>query len=47
MLVGDKVLPAPAPAARDDAATRLAALAALAVLALCVAVVAWMVRLGG
>ena len=44
MLVGDKVLPAPAPAARDSAATRLAA---LAVLAVCAAAVAWVVQLGG
>ena len=44
MLAGDKVLPVPAPAARDDAATRLAA---LAVLALCAAAVVWLVRLGG
>ena len=44
MLAGDKVLPAPAPAARDDIAARLAA---LALLALCAAAVAWLVRLGG
>ena len=44
MLVGDKVLAAPAPAARDSAATRLAA---LAVLVVCAAAVAWVVRLGG
>ena len=44
MIAGDKVLPAPAPTARDDAATRLTA---LAVLALCAAAVTWLVRLGG
>ena len=43
MIAGDKVLPAPAPTARDDAATRLTA---LAVLALCAAAVAWLVQLG-
>lgn len=43
MVVGDKVLPIPAPGARDDAATRLAS---LAVLALCAGVVIWLVRLG-
>ena len=44
MLLGDKLLPAPVPAARDDTATRLAA---LAVLALCAGAVTWLVRLGG
>ena len=44
MIAGDKMLPTPAPAARDDAATRLTA---LAVLALCAAAVTWLVRLGG
>ena len=44
MLLGDKLLPTPAPAARDDTATRLGA---LAVLALCAAAVAWLVQLGG
>lgn len=43
MLMGDKVLSAPAPAARDDTATRLAA---LAVLALCAGAAAWLVQLG-
>ena len=36
MIAGDKLLPTPAPAARDDAATRLTA---LTVLALCAAAV--------
>ena len=44
MIAGDKVLSTPAPAARDDAGTRFAA---LAVLALCAAAVTWIVRLGG
>jgi len=44
MLAGDKVMSAPAPAARDDTITRLAA---MAVLALCAAAVTWLVRLGG
>ena len=44
MIAGDKVLPTTAPAARDDTATRLTA---LAVLALCAAAVTWLVRLGG
>ena len=44
MIAGDKQLPTPAPAARDDAAPRWAA---LTVLALCAAVVTWLVRLGG
>ena len=43
-LLGDKLLPTPVPAARDDTATRLAA---LAVLALCAGAVTWLVRLGG
>ena len=47
MIAGDKLLPTPAPAPRDDAATRLTALAALAVLALFAAAVIWVVRLGG
>ena len=44
MIAGDKVMSAPAPAARDDTITRLAA---MAVLALCAAAVTWLVRLGG
>lgn len=43
MIAGDKALPFPAPAARDDATTRLTA---LALLALCAAAVAWLVQLG-
>ena len=44
MVVGDKVLGAPAPASRDDAASRVVA---LVVLAVCAALVGWMVSLGG
>jgi cytochrome b len=43
MIVGDKVVAAPAPSARDDGATRLLA---LVLIALCAAVVAWTVGLG-
>jgi cytochrome b len=44
MVVGDKELAAPAVSSRDDAARRVAALALLAV---CAALVAWIVSLGG
>ncbi|NMM90179.1 cytochrome b [Rhodococcus sp. SRB_17] len=44
MLVGDKVLPVPVPASRDDAGTHLAA---LTVLALSAGAVAWLVQWGG
>jgi hypothetical protein len=43
MIHGDKVLAAPAPASRDDAASRLGA---AVVLALAIAAVTWLVRLG-
>ncbi|HZY15759.1 MAG TPA: cytochrome b/b6 domain-containing protein [Ramlibacter sp.] len=43
MIVGDKVLAAPAPASRDDFATRLGAAALLAIAA---GLVAWLVGLG-
>jgi hypothetical protein len=43
MIVGDKVLAAPARSSRDDLASRGAA---LAVLAVCATLVAWVVRAG-
>jgi len=44
MLHGDKIVPAPALASRDDVASRLGA---LVVLGLCAGLVAWLVQLGG